>query len=178
MTISVSIQGLKEIDANLVKLGKVAGAKIMRGSLYAASKPILDQAKANTAAWPKGSGALNLALGRRYTVAASDVGGSKFSISVGPKVKHRTALALYNLYYKRHVKGIFYAHLLERGHRKGSSRTGYLKKIGRLHGSGGSSIGDVPARPFLLPALKARQAEAIQILATKLRAAIARALRK
>lgn len=161
MTGSVSIKGLKEIDANLAKLGKVAGAKIMRGSLYAASKPILDQAKANTAAWPKGSGALNLALGRRYTVAASDVGGSKFSVSIGPKVKHRTALSLYNLFYKRskRLKGIFYGHLLEFGHK---DRAG----------------GDVPAKPFLLRALQSKQSEAVQLLATKLRAAIARALRK
>lgn len=158
---SIMVTGLAELDANLVKLGQVAGAKAMRGALFVASRPILDQAKANIAAWPKGSGALSLAMGRRYKTSGLDVSGSRFAVTIGPKAKARTAIALYNLSYKRKrpVKGIFYGHLLEFGHK---DRAGHA----------------VAAKPFLLPALQAKQQEAVQLLADKLKQNIERALAK
>lgn len=155
---SVTVKGLAEVDANLKKIGQVAGQKAMRSALYAASKPILDQAKINV---PKRSGALQLALTRFYKVGTAENTGSRFTVSVGPKAKNRTAIALYNLSYKRRkkVRGIFYGHLQEFEHKD----------------RGG---GSVPAKPFLLPALRDRFSQSIQILADQLRKKIEKALVK
>lgn len=156
---TVIVRGLKELDAKLTQLSQVAAQKAMRNAIFAASKPILDQAKANAAAWPKGSGAIKESLTRTYSKGLLDT-GTKFTVSVGPKAKNRTAIALYNLVYKRRrpIRGIYYGHLLEFGHK---DRAG----------------GDVAAKPFLLPALESKKDEATQILADKLRQNIEKALK-
>lgn len=161
MAVTVRVSGLKELDAKLKQIGAVAGQKAMRSSLFAASKPILDQAKANTARWPRGSGALNLSLGRRFSVSQNVTEGSRFTIGIGPRAKARAAIALYNLVYKRKrpIRGIFYGHLLEFRHK---DRAG----------------GDVEARPFLLPALQTKHEEATRLLAQKLEQEIAKAAAK
>lgn len=120
---STSIKGLKEVDEALVKLGAVAGEKVIRSTLFSAARPILDQAVSNISAIPTGSGALAKATRRVYLRAQSKSAGlfgssgSRFVVSIAPKAKDRVATALANLFYKRKrpIRGVFWGHLVEWG---------------------------------------------------------------
>lgn len=121
-TTEVTLRGLKEVDDRLVLLGKVAGEKVMRRTLFAAAKPIMDQAKRNIAAIPGGSGALHKATRRVYLKArrSSEGSGTRFTVAVGPKATDATAVALANLHYKRGRRGkpirrVFWGHFVEWG---------------------------------------------------------------
>lgn len=124
----IEVKGLKELEDRLIELGAVAGMKAMRSAMFTASKPTLDQAKATA---PVRSGALRESITRTFS-AASKTGskeGSRFSVRIGPKVKNRTAIALYNLVYrlKRPRRGIFYGHFLEFGTNAGTKATHWLR---------------------------------------------------
>lgn len=128
------VRGLAELDRTLAEVGTVAGTKIMRSSMFSATKPLLERAKANA---PSRSGALRQALTRTFAVKTNggnflfgDQAGSRFSILVAPKVKNRAAVALYNLVYKprRPRRGIFHGHFLEFGTARGTKRTDFLKR--------------------------------------------------
>jgi hypothetical protein len=121
---NVSFSGFKEIDENLERLGEVAGEKVIRSSLFTAIKPIQDRVESGLAAIPTGSGALKKAVRRVYLRPGSVVGGqrtsnTRFVVAVAPKVKDQVAVALANLHYKRKrpIRGVFWGHLLEWGHR-------------------------------------------------------------
>ena len=126
----IVVRGLKEVQKQLINLGSVTGTKAMRGAMRAATKPLLAKAKAMA---PVRSGALREALAQTFT-ARSQSGffgfgsGTRFSILVGPRIKSRTAVALYNLVYKPRtpIKGIFYGHFLEFGTATGTERTNFL----------------------------------------------------
>jgi HK97 gp10 family phage protein len=128
----IQVRGLKELEDRLVGMGTVAGTKAMRSAMFTATKPILDQAKATA---PTRSGALKQALARTFSVKTnagsffSSGEGSKFNVSVGPKVRNRTAVALYNLVYKprRPRKGIYHGHFLEFGTKRGTKATNWLR---------------------------------------------------
>lgn len=131
---TVTVRGLKELEARLRDIGSVAGTKAMRSAMFTATKPILDRAKTNA---PARSGALRLSLSRTFGVKSTggrftfgDGPGSIFSILIGPKVRNRTAVALYNLVYKprRPRRGIFHGHFLEFGTKSGTRRTDFLKR--------------------------------------------------
>lgn len=143
------VSGLKELEATLQKLGARDGTRVLRGAMFRAAKPIEDQAKSNAAQIANGSGALHESIGRRFTVGVSaDRLGGKFTVTIAPIKKNRVAVALYNLFYQRKVRGIFYGHLVEFG-----------TKFAR-------------AQPFLGPALNARASQAINSLAQEIRKGI------
>lgn len=128
----IKVTGLKELQQRLKEIGSVSGTKVMRSAMFTATKPILDRAKATA---PKRSGALQVALTRTYTVdnkrvTSDDVNGARFSILVGPKTRNRTAIALYNLVYRRKKprRGIFYGHFLEFGTKTGTHATNWLRR--------------------------------------------------
>jgi HK97 gp10 family phage protein len=119
----IKVTGLKEIQQQLINLGSIAGTKAMRGAMRAATKPLLQKAKATA---PSRSGALREALAQTFSVSAFG-SGSRFSILVGPKVKNRTAVALYNLIYRTKRRGIYHGHFLEFGTATGTKATGFLR---------------------------------------------------
>lgn len=130
MTIKVS--GLKELQARLREIGAVAGTKAMRSAMFTATKPILDRAKATA---PTRSGALKQALSRSFGMKSLGGGflfgegaGTRFAVQIGPKVRNRTAIALYNLIYRTKRRGIFHGHFVEFGTRRGTRRTDFLKR--------------------------------------------------
>jgi hypothetical protein len=184
VTDSVQLLGLANVEERLGLLDKVAGQKAMRGALFAATKPILEQARANVRAWPSGSGALYMAMGRTFRVSARGGGvvaqesgaGSRFAMSVGPRLKVPAAVALYNLAYKRKRKGIFYGHLLEWGHRIGTRRTGRLQRKPGAKGHVG--LGRVPSHPFLRRALDNAGLRAAFVFQKQIGLRVERALRK
>lgn len=187
---SVELKGLKEVDERLVLLGAVAGEKVMRSTLFVAVKPIMDQAIANAAAIPTGSGALAKSIRRVYLKPTSRLtsltggSGSKFTVAVAPKTKDRTAVALANLYYgrKKPIRKIIWGHLVEWGHRIGNKNTGRLTRATtakgllrtRLHGG----LGRVPGKLIFTRAAQSRAAEAIEIFRNRIGKAIDRALKR
>jgi hypothetical protein len=198
----VELRGMKELEENLVRLGKVAGSKVMRQALFVATKPILDQAKANIRAWPRGSGALELAMNRVYDTRQQESGGSRFVMQIAPRIRKSVAVSLHNLFYKRGRRGIFYGHLLEYGHRIGHRRTGRLSR-GTYQGSVsyfsrffGKSItrtgraaagtvkpghvggGSVRPQRFLKPALDSAGLRAVFVFRQQIAKRIKRALKK
>lgn len=161
---SVDLKGLQDVDERLVSLGSVAGEKVMRSTLFVAVKPILDQAVANIAAIPGGSGALAKATRRVYLKSSRVVGaasGSRFTVAVAPKSKDRVAIALANLFYKRKkpIRGVFWGHFTEWGfnHRGGGKVSGKL---------------------VYTRALQSRAAEAVELFRKKIGTAVDRALKK
>lgn len=159
--------GLKEVEAQLLKLGSVEGTKVLRAGMLQATRPIVDQAKANAAGIQKGSGSLERSIGRKFIVGRSEFAkfigtfsqtlpnlGGAFTVQIAPIKSSRVAIALHNLFYKRKRRGIFHGHFLEFG-------TQRSKRI-----------------PFLRPAIDARGAQAVQELAGEIKAGIEKLLAK
>lgn len=162
----IKVSGLKEIENQLQELGSKTGTRILRASMLAANRPILEQAKANVASIKDGSGSLHQAMGARFFAGqkqVNDLGvpemGGRFSVQTAPIRKNRTAIALHNLIYKRNRKGIFHGHLLEFGHKTVNGK-------------------QVSARPFLKPALDSKGPGAVAGLASELKRRIELQLRK
>lgn len=157
----IKVSGLKEIEAQLLKLGSVEGTKVLRAGMLRATKPIEDQAKSNAAAISEGSGSLEKSIGRRFVVGTKSslfsflppLGG-KFTVLITPIRKSRVAVALHNLFYHRKVKGIFHGHFVEFGTARSRSQ------------------------PFLRPAIDTRGTQAVQALAGEIKRGIERLLAK
>ena len=156
----IKVSGLKEVEAQLLKLGSRDGTKVLRAAMLRATKPIEEQAKANAAAISEGSGALALSIGRRFVIGRQktfgilpDMGG-RFTVLIAPIAKNKVAIALYNLFYGRKRKGIFHGHFAEFG-------TERQRK-----------------QPFLKPALDSKGPQAVNILADEIRKGIASLLKR
>jgi len=184
--VSVSVTGLRDVEERLQSLGQVAGTKVMRSVLFTASKPIEVHAKANARALigsmdprlPSGSGALEKAIRRVYLrhTGGSFGSGTRFTVSVAPKTKDATAVAIANLVYrrKRPIRGIYWGHLIEWGHRqmgwarRKSERWFLLGTIGkRVEGKG-----------IFASALRSAGPEATRIFRDRIERAVMRALKK
>lgn len=162
---SVELKGLAEVEDRLLLLGAVAGEKVMRATIFFAMKPILQQAVANIAAIPTGSGALAKATRRVYLRATSlstaTGSGSRFVMAVAPKAKDRTAIALANLKYhrKKPVRGVYWGHLVE---------WGFTTRNGRK----------IPGKGVFTRAVHSRADEAIAAFTSRLSVNVERALKK
>ncbi len=155
----VKVSGLKEVEAQLLKLGSKEGTKVLRAGMLRASRPIEQQAESNAATIPNGSGALEKAIARRFEIQGRGVFGEgllpnlggRFNVAIGPMKNSRVAIALYNLFYKTKRRGIFHGHFLEFGIRG-------------------------PARNILSRALNSRGAQAVDSLAKEIKVGIDRLL--
>lgn len=141
---TIQVRGLKELQERLRELGTVSGSRAMRSAMFTASKPILAKAKATA---PVRSGALREALARSFGVKTSSGSiifgtgaGSRFSVLIGPKVRNRTAIALYNLVHKRRRprRGIYHGHFIEFGTRAGTKATHWLRNA--LESTAGEAV--------------------------------------
>ena len=66
---AVKVEGLRELDRKLERLGEVAGKKALRGAMMDAANPIWKSARSNAAATGirrLDSGALSAAMGRWF----------------------------------------------------------------------------------------------------------------
>lgn len=159
----IKVSGLKEVEAQLLKLGSREGTKVLRAGMLRATKPIQDAAKANASVIPTGSGALEKSIGRRFEIAGRGVFaegllpnlGGKFNVAIAFLKGSRVAVALYNLFYhpKRKRRGIFHGHFVEFGIRG-------------------------PARHILKRALDARGSQAVQSLAHEIQRGIDNLLKR
>lgn len=160
---TIKVTGLKEIEAELQKLGSKDGTRVLRAAMMRAAQPIEQQAKMNAANLPNGSGALEKSIGRRFVVGRQESSllilpslGGRFSVLIAPIKSNRVAVALYNLFYKprRKRRGIFHGHFVEFGTKRAKKQ------------------------PFLAPALNARGAQAVGVLADEIRKGIERLLKR
>lgn len=176
----LNFKGLKEVEERLILLGGVGGEKVMRSVMRAAARPFLTHAKTNLA-FIRGSGALHKATRIVYMRSAtrSGGGGTRFTVAVAPKVKDKVASALASLHYGRRIRGVFWGHLLEWGHRIGTRRTGRLTRSKglrrtRLH----AGLGRVEGQKPFTRALQSGVGEAIEIFRRQIRVKVERALAK
>ena len=101
----------------LVALGPSLGFKALRSGMMAASKPMFLAAKANAAGTGlKGydSDAMAAAMSR----GVKKVTPNRTTLWIGPKNKHKKALAIYNEYHGTEIKRLQYFHLVEWGSAK------------------------------------------------------------
>lgn len=179
---SVEMKGLKEVDEKLALLGAVAGEKVMRSTIFAAVKPIQEAAQSNISAIPGGSGALSKATRRVYLKSGGGgisrlfSTGSRFVAAVAPKTKDRVAIALAGLHYKKKIRGVFWGHLVEWGHRIGNRSTGRLTRATSFRGSSG--LGKVQGRLVFTRALNSRSSESIELFRKLIFRAVDRALKR
>jgi HK97 gp10 family phage protein len=158
VTQTTQVSGFQELDKQLAKLKGPVALRVLKSAMLAASKPIEERARANLRRHSR-SGALALSIGRRFAPdAKADKIGQRFVVTVGPIKGNRTAVALHNLAYRRNRRGVFYGHFLERGFQHTSGKA-------------------VPARPFLVPALRATQAQVINIFKSELQRKLLRLAR-
>jgi len=149
---AVKVEGLRELDRKLERLGEVAGKKALRGAMMDAANPIWKSARSNASAPSfKDSGALAAAMGRWF----KQIGRTKFALFIGPRSKSRKGVALWTARHGRPPKNglLRHAHLMEFGTR------------------------NQPAEPFLRPAFYSNLSNATRIFATKLRERIIKATR-
>jgi HK97 gp10 family phage protein len=157
---TIKVTGLKEVEAQLRKLGSKDGTRVLRFAMLQATKPIEEQAKTNAGAIPGGSGALQKSIGKRFVVgrltfsATLPEMGGRFSVVIGPLKGNRVAVALYNLFYRRSRKKIFHGHFVEFGTKRSRRQK------------------------FLEPALNSRAGQAVQNLAGEIKKGIERLLKR
>lgn len=168
MEVSVELKGVKELYARLDELDAIGQKKLLGRVVRRVAKPTADAAKSNLLAFRK-SGALAAAVN---VYATRPRGQEVVSVQVAAQKKHRVALFAHNAFYGRRLKGIFYGHLLEWGHRIGTRKTGYLKKLTRPSGAGGTSTGKVAPRRWLSPAVSAHKARMVSSFAAEMRRAL------
>jgi len=149
MEIEVRLLGMKELNARLEELDALGQKKLLSRVMRRVAKPTALAAKSNLTRFRR-SGSLGSAIGV-YAARARSKEVVRFQ--VGAQKKNRTALFVHNAFYHRRLKGIFYGHLLEFGHRIGTAETGWLRKGRRRKGAGGSSVGRVGAKRWLTPAV-------------------------
>jgi len=175
----MDLNGLAQVEYNLEQLGKVAGGRVMRASLFAASKPILDVAASQVRTFSR-SDSLLIALGRtfRHTISTvPDDRGGRWRMSIGPRVKNRRAVTVHNQTYNRKRRGIFHGHFLEWGHRVGNRLTGRLRRLGvRTARSVGGAM--VAAKPFMRPALDRAGQRSVAVFTLQVRRRVERALKR
>lgn len=170
LIVDYKLQGMREIESRMAELGGLAGPKLLLRTTRRSMIPLRRKAADNALAFNQ-SGALSKSV---TIVTVKPKGIEAASVQVGPKKKHRAALAKRNDFYKRKDKGVYYGHLVEFGHRIASGKKGgYLKKTNRPGGSGADSGGMVRARPWFVPAWNSTRNQVIpefkRILVTSLK---------
>jgi len=131
----VKVEGLKNVEKMLVELGPALGFKALRSGLMAASRPMFVAAKANaigTGLAGHDSDAMGAAMSRGTRKDTPN----RTTLWIGPKNKHKKAIAIYNAYHGTNLKRLPYFHLVEWGATRGEK-------------------GNMAAQPFMRPAFAA-----------------------
>ena len=145
----IQVDGLQELEAKLVALGKKEAPKLLRKALRKGGKIVADDAK--TRIPTGGTGALAASIGM---MARKGKYGNVETMFVGPRMKNPTALALANQNRSKKIAGIYYGHMVEEG-----------------------SVHNTPT-PFMRPALDTNANEVLRVVVTELNRSIDRVARK
>ncbi len=146
------LEGLRELDRKLAALPKKVGFKTLRSAMMQAAKPMFLAAKANASAVGIrnfDSGATAAAMSR-YTTRLSP---TRTALWIGPKNKHKAALALWNAKNDGDAKRLRHFHLVEFGSIRG------------------------PAQPFMRPAFEMTRHAVARSFGTELARAIDKAVK-
>ena len=159
------VKGLAELQKSMAGIGDKMAKKVLRVGLRQAANVVRNQARANfgTAGGPNDlTGAL------RASIRVTPRRGTPTRVSVSV-----VAGALTNAQKKRFgVDAAFYALWVERGHwlNRGKALGGNRKNEARARRIAAGEVKYVPAKPFMAPAIKTKAQEAIDILASTVRA--------
>lgn len=177
MEVEVKIHGLQELEARLLELDALGGEKLLRRVLTKIAKPMKLAAQANAQSISKhgSSGALARSIA---VVRRTPQGKAVARVAVTSVSKNKVALYLHNAFYQRKRKGIFYGWMLERGHRTGTSKTGYLRKTNRRSGGYAGAVSEVQRRPWWGPAVSSTEGRATTDFVSELTKAVARMERR
>ena len=107
MATEIDVEGLDELESQLLKLEKKVAVKVVRDALKAGGKVVLADAKTRV---PVGSGALKASLG---LIARKGRGKNFQTVFVAPRQTNKAALALANAKRSKPIKGVFYGHIVE-----------------------------------------------------------------
>jgi len=143
----VKVEGLENVEKMLIELGPALGFKALRGGMMKASRPMLIAAKANAAATGirgRDSDAMAAAMSR----GTKKITPNRTTLWIGPKNKHKKALAIYNAHHGTDLKRLNYFHLVEWGSEHG------------------------PAQPFMRPAFAATAKLVVSNLGKEIKVAI------
>jgi len=170
MEVEVKVQGMAELEARLLELDALGGEKLIRRVLRKIAKPMYESARSNAASVGR-SGALykSVAIFNR-----KPKGSQVARVAVGSRAGNKIALRMHNDAYRRRRKGVFYGWMVDQGHRIGTRKTGWLKKLARSSGAGGKSGGRVAPRPWWTPAVAAHDTRARAAFVDELRKAVER----
>lgn len=153
----ITVTGLREVEKVLLELGSKSGTAVLRKSMLKALDPASDQAKASV---PVASGSLRQSITRRFLIGSSSKAattlpalGGRFRAQLYPAFKAKRAIAKYESYYGRKIKGVRHGHLVE---------FGFTTRNGRK----------IAGRPFLGPALESRAGQVVQRFADYMRISI------
>lgn len=111
--VKVEVEGLKELERDLLALGNGFGMKTLRSGLRTASKPMFNMAKGNALVM-EDSGATAEAMRIKTAI---DSRNSSAVVYIGPSPKNKKAIALWDARHnsKEPTKGLHHFHLLEYG---------------------------------------------------------------
>jgi HK97 gp10 family phage protein len=110
----IKVEGLQNVEKMLIDLGPAAGFKALRSGLMQASKPMFAAAKvAALATGLKGFG--SDAMAAAMSRGTKKVTPHRTTLWIGPKNKHKKALAIYNSAHGTNHKRLNYFHLVEWG---------------------------------------------------------------
>lgn len=170
MDVEVQVKGLEALEARLLELDALGGEKLIRRVLRKIAKPMYEAARNNAARIGR-SGALykSVAIFNR-----KPKGKQVARVAVGSRAGNKIAVRMHNDFYGRKRKGVFYGWMVDQGHRIGTRKTGWLKKLTRPRGSGGASAGTVANRPWWTPAVNATDAKARDAFLSELQMAVRR----
>ena len=154
---SFEVEGLKELEKQLLELGAIGAKKALRASMMKSTKPILDRMKQTV---PDKSGQLKKTIKRKFTAGKYAAG----QLDVGPMGKKS-----------------FYARFVEYGtapHKigKGANRVGHRGKI--QNKGGGAMHPGSKAKPFIRPAWEAGQGALVDVFKAELNKSIAKVASK
>lgn len=138
-SLTFEVDGLAELEEQLLRLEAKASEKIMRRALAKSARPTVRKAKALV---PVRTGGLKQAIG---IATRKGRGKNVASVFIGPKPKNKAAIAKANTGRAKPIKGVFYGHLVELGY------------------------GRQRPQPFLRPALDNTADQATQIFAAEIK---------
>lgn len=170
MEVEVKVQGLAELEARLLELDALAGERLIKRVFRVALTPMFKSAQDNARSVGRSG-----ALFKSVAIYNKRVTGKQVARTVvGSRAKNSVAVRMHNDAYRRKRKGIFYGWMLDQGHRVGTRKTGWLRKLNRSSGAGGAGVGFVRGHRWWTPAVTSNEQRARSSVVGELRKAVAR----
>lgn len=159
----MKIEGLKELDAALKKLGPAVYRRVTKAAVRAGARPIIKAARANLASrsdqddWPNSGTTAKSIIAKVKAYPNKQVAVA----IIGPNTKTSATVGG-----KKHVPA-YIAHLVEEGH--DTVKGGKKNRRKGSNPKGVKVLGKVPAHPFLKPAVQSSVSQIREAMIKKAR---------